>query len=1076
MGYIKPDFIDKIIDIAKIDEVISDFVDLQKSGSNYRARSPFNEADKTPSFMVSPVKQIFKCFSTGKGGNVFKFLMEKKNCSFSEAVEHLADKYGLVVEYESEEYAQKKNDEITKREKQRSVLQKVYKLYTEAFSELPKEHSARFEVEIKRQYYEDTITDWGIAFAPENHIYDRLKNSGNISIAKELGLLSKKEDSNYEMYSSRVVYPIHDKHGQLIGLAGRDLSGSKKASKWINPPVDSGNLLYNKSGVWYGLHKAINSIVKKKEVWIVEGYNDVISWHLLGFENTVAPCGTSITPSHINAINKIASKVILCMDPDEAGLKSMLKHIPLFIEKGMQTEIVVLPCDPDDFSRIQKASLEEYEPLIKLIDERKNGFAFLMDNMLIGSDMDRSAAAKELCKLISKVTDLAYREIYTGWLQKQSKLKLPTIKAWIKEAELNPEPNREADTYINIELPKGVKKSIGELREDILKYGMFIDSNQIFMSIGEISDKKIRFAPISNFMIEILQHMNDEKQAMKLLRIKNIHGDEKIFDTLSENLNAPQAFDNTVTSHGNFRFDGKREHLLKLRTYLFDKMGSGRKIDVLGWQPDGKFWAWNNKITDENGDDIPMSEHGIFIKDNIHYYIPSANIVYKNNKTKFESQKRFRKISNPTSFDVFLMKVIEVHRDHAISAILFAIASIFQDIVVDKLDKFPILFLYGPGSTGKDELAAIVQGFVGVPQTAINLEGNVSTIKAQVREFAQFRNGISQLSEYKRGNPQLDGMLKSLWDRRGYKRGNIDSHVGTESIPIESSAILTGNDFPNEEPLILRLIWNEMTKNQFTDEEMKRFDELRDLTSLGISGYTDFLFKYRPEFEKRFEKEQRSWKGILTERFPEAKGRIIFNLSILASVYNMFKDKIIFPFSQEEMLNHFAKGIDQQIRKINAASILNRFWDCFIAMLRGHKDQRLQVGFIVNVESHYLFFNWKHTISVINMRWWAEYKEAPPAQTTLKEQLEKHPAYVEDRKVYSFSPGRDGNRTSAIVIDMKKLSEDIMDTIVSSIMYQKNENDSIKFPIASPSAELFDSPPATPRKEKILKESDELPF
>lgn len=1072
MGFIKPEFIDKLLDTVHIDEVIGDFVKLENAGVNLRGMSPFAN-EKTPSFIVSPVKQIFKCFSSGKGGNVVHFLMEKIPCSYVEAIEYLAAKYNYVVEYESPEYAEKKKDEISKRDKQRSVLSKVYEIYKDAYNKLPDNHPGRFEIENKRQYNQETIIDWGIGFAPDNKIYNTLFASANVKVAREIGLISKKEDSIYEIYSNKIIYPIHDKYGLLIGLAGRDISGNKKASKWINPPVDKDNFLYNKSGVWFGLHKAISAIRKKGEVWIVEGYNDVIAWHQNNLENTVAGCGTAISAGQINEIAKITNKVVFCMDPDTAGIKSMLKHIPFFIERNMQTEVVILPCDPDDFSRLYKSSIETYglPEMMNEPDVRLNGFKFLMQYTLTGTDLDISKGAKELCKIISRVSDEAFKETYTTWIQKESKIKLTILNKWIKEEEES--AAAEKPEYINIELPKGVKKTIKELRDDILKYGMFMDNNEIYMSIGEVSDKKMRFMPISNFMIEILQHMNDEKQAMKLIRIKNVFGEERIFDTLSENLNTPQAFDNTMTSHGNFRFDGDRKQLLKLRTYLFDKMGTGRKIDVLGWQPDGKFWAWNNKITDHDGSEIPMTENGIFIKDKIHYYIPSANVVYKNNKTKFESQKRFKKMDNPVSFAVYLLKVKEVHRDHAISGILFAIASVFQDIVVDKLEKFPLLFLYGPGSTGKDELAAIIQGFTGVPQTAINLEGNVSTIKAQVREFAQFRNGISQLSEYKRGNPQLDGMLKSLWDRRGYKRGNIESHVGTESIPIESSAILTGNDFPNEEPLILRLIWNEMTKNQFTDEENKRFDELRDMTSLGISGYTDWLFQYRNYFEEEFEKNQRSWKSILTERFPEAKGRIHFNLSILASVYTMFKDKVNFPFTQEEMLEHFAKGIDQQIRKINAASILNRFWDCFIASLRGHKEQRLQVGYIVNLEGNHLYFNWKHTISVVNLRWWAEYREAPPAMSTLKEQIEKHPAFVEDKKVYSFSPGREGNRTSAVVVDLDKLSEDVKTTIIGSIIYQKNDNDSIRFPDAA-NGNLFDSP-ATPNKEKILNMSD-TPF
>jgi uncharacterized protein YihD (DUF1040 family) len=225
----------------------------------------------------------------------------------------------------------------------------------------------------------------------------------------------------------------------------------------------------------------------------------------------------------------------------------MIKHIPFFIERNMQTEVVILPCDPDDFSRLYKSSIEAYG-LPEMMSEpgvRQNGFAFLMEYSLKGNDLDISKAAKDLCKLISKVTDAAYREIYSSWLQKESKIKMTSINKWIKEAEETAAEEKAPDTYVNIELPKGVKKSIAELRDDILQYGMFMDNNQIYMNIGEITDKKIRFVPVSNFTIEILQHMNDEKQAMKLLRIKNTFNDERIFDTLSENMNTPQAFDNT---------------------------------------------------------------------------------------------------------------------------------------------------------------------------------------------------------------------------------------------------------------------------------------------------------------------------------------------------------------------------------------------------------------------------------------------------------------------------------------------------------------------------------------------------
>jgi DNA primase catalytic core len=1044
MSYIKQSFIEKLLDAAHIDVVIGKYVELKRAGANLKGKTPFGD-ERTGSFIVSPVKNIWKDFSTGKGGNLVSFVMEKESCTYPEAIKIIAGHVNMQVEYEELQLSEQQKERLEKKEQLRKTLESVWTLYQTEFKNLPEDHPAKIEVYQKRQYNSENVLDWGIGFAPENFLYDKLERSGKLEDGKALGLVDKSERGNkYDKYSNRVVYPIHDVNGLLIGLAGRDITDNKKTGKWINPNVNDKNILYNKSKVLYGLHKAKAFIRKRQEVFIVEGYNDVIGFHEYGLENTVAPCGTAITDEQINLLKKFTSKVVLCMDPDKAGMNSVLKYIPQLIKSGMYVEVIVLDVDPDDFTRKYDEIIGlcgGLEPMFKTNEIRQDGFKVLMNEKLQGSEIEISAAAKELCDLIATIKDEYIADVvYSKWLAKESKISISTIKKWVKDSKIeNTEVIYTDFNDYEYELPKGVDIPFKELEADIKFYGMFMAKNRIWMALNETEDGKIRFASKSNFEIEVLNHMQDEKFPMKLIRIKNVHGLEKIFDTPSENLNTPQAFDNTMTGHGNFRFDGNRNDLLKLRQFLFDKMGNGRKIEVLGWQPEGEFWAWNNKITTIDGGNIELSENGIIIHKDIHYYIPSANKIYRNNSFKYDAQKRFRVIKNEVSFAVFMLKVKQVHRDHAISALLFGIASLFQDIVVEKLSNFPILFFFGPGSSGKDELAAIVQSFTGVPQTAINLEGNVSTIKAQVREFAQFRNGISQLSEYKNGNSQLDGMLKALWDRRGYKRGNLESHVGTESIPIESSAILTGNQFPNEEPLILRLIWNEMTKNEFNQDEMKAFDELRDMREKGVSCYSDELFVYRRFFQENFEKEQRSWKGILQELFPEAKGRITNNLSILASVYTMFKDKINFPFTQEEMIEHFRKGIDQQIRKINSASLLNRFWDCFLAGLRGPKESRLQVKYIVSIDQNNLYMQWTHTYNKVQMEWVARYKELAPSKSVLKEQIEKSGAYIEDLTAWSYDTGRDANRSSATVINLNALSEELKNDIIGSVVYQLNE-------------------------------------
>jgi DNA primase catalytic core len=1072
MAFIKQDCIETILDIARIEEVIGDFIELKKAGVNYRGLSPFSK-ERTPSFMVSPVKQIWKDFSTGKGGTVVSFLMEKQ-MSFTEAIKYIGNKYNKALEYEDPAYAEKAKELQDKKEIQRETLSYAFLKYKQAFKSLPENHKGYIEIFGKRQYTSEIVNDWGIGFAPgDRYIYDVLKEKGKVEDGKALGVLSF--NGPFDKLKDRIIYPIHDDNGLLVGFAGRDISGSKEAAKWINPPVSEQNLLYNKSAFWFGMNRARTEIKRNNKAWIVEGYNDVIAFQENGLTNTIASCGTAITDQQINRLRKICETVVFAMDPDAAGMRAVLKHIPVFIAKGFRTEVLELPCDPDDFSREYKKSIEKYTlpVLLQEKDVLRDGFSLLIEHHIKGTEIDKSMGARILVNMIASIEDESIAEIYLKWVIKESGVSKATVNRWVKEHKAHLEEVQEYNE--EYQLPKEVKIPFSELEKDIKHYGMFMANNKIFMAAGQTTDGKVHFMAVSNFMIEILQHMNNEKFPMKLIRIKNTDGIEKIFDTQSENLNTPQAFDNTVTSHGNFRFDGNRGQLLTLRRFLFDKMGNGEKIEILGWQPDGKFWAWNNGVLLNSGEELTIDDNGVFVHNKTHYYIPSSNSIYRNNSFKFEAQKRFRIIRSEVNINLFFEQCMRVHREHFISALLFSMTCLFRDIIVQKLNRFPILFLYGPGGTGKDELAEIVQGFLGLPQTAINLEAELSTGKASIRELAQFRNGISQLSEYKRGNKNIDGMLKQIYDCRGYKRGNIESFVGVDSIPVESGVVLTGNDYPDSEPLIQRMIWNEMTKNIFTDQEIKEFDKLKDMMYQGISGYSNEILKHRSVVEEKFEKKQRSWKSILKDRFPEAKERMIANLSIISSIYEIFRDDVQifkFPFSQTDMMQHYERGIEQQIRRINSYSIIVRFWDCFVSSMRGPNDDRIQARRIVNIEGDRLFVQWTHSYAKIQKQWWVLWKEAPPKKEAIIEEIKKQPGlYMESLSKYSFDSGREAVRTSAVVMSLQALPEALQEDIKGSFLFQLNE--STLFDGENP---FSSNSPATPSEEKIIKEDGEFPF
>lgn len=1040
-GFIKKDFIESLLEGSDILDVISEYTTLQKKGVNFFGLSPFVE-EKTPSFCVSKTKQRFSDYASGLGGSVLTFLMEHKQISYVEAVEELAKKYNMAVEYENAAVSIQLKEASEKREELRPLVKATLKHYQKELLKLDVEHKGYVEVFLHRQYTQEIVTDWGIGYAPGNKfIYNLAKENGLIEPAKKVGLVS---DKNQDKLWNRVTYPIHDERGLVIGIASRDLSGKKESAKWMNPPESD---LYQKSNVWFALDRAKKEIVKKNEAWILEGYNDVIAWHTHEILNSISSSGTAIARKQMKLLKRYCNKVIIAMDPDAAGTRSMLKYIPEFYKEGFTVQVVLLSLlDPDDFVREHKKIIKDTGLLnaLKKESEQIDGFLFLMNNHIKGTAVDKAQGSRKMVEIISYIADEALRDLYILWLNKESKTSKAILNKWLKES-LTPEEAKvdKLTEEWEYNLPFDVKKPIAEIKEDVKKYGLFMDNNRIYYQTN--TEPPYQFKTISNFSIEIIQHMQDEKFPTKLIKIKNIHNLEKIFDVPSEYLNSTQHFDNAMTAHGNFLYDGGRNELQKLRAFLFDKMGTGRKIDVLGWQTEG-FFVWNNKITIPGKELEGIDENGIFKIDKTSYYVPSANKVYSNNQFRYDAQKRFSVAKSPVTFNDYTTRMIKVHGNHAINGILFSIASAFQDIVVNTLGSFPIFFMYGPGSTGKDQLAEACQSFFGVPQTAINLEGNASTLKAKIREFAQFSNSIGHLSEYKK--VLFDGILKGLWDRRGYKRGTIESHVGTETIPILSSVILTGNEFPDSEPLIMRLIWNEMTKNEFTAEEDKNFQELQDITKGGISSLMDDLIKKRGLFEENFKEKYRMFSKNFGAQVLGSKSRMIQNMSVLGATYEIFKDTVQFPFTFLEMTDHFKECMNIQMKKINSASLINRWWNCFLASLRGHRDDRLQVKRDFKLEGEDLYFNFTNVYLKIQRQWYIQYKEAAPGKTDMYDKIKTSDERIAYKSSVRMDTGRQAIQTSADVIKITNLS--LCSEIKSAISYQLAESDSIPFPPATP--------------------------
>lgn len=1078
MTYVDRDFIKTILDECQMEDIISGFVKLEKEGANLKGLSPFVD-EKTPSFIVSPAKQLWKCFSSGKGGNnALSFLMEN-GMGYIEAIEHIAKSLNKDLQYANPKETKNYKEKLDKINDLRPVLKRAIATYQNQFEALPIEHPAKKEVFEHRSYTQEIIDTYQIGYAPGNKfMFNHLKRNDMVKSGEELSLLSGEND----FYNMRVTYTIFDANGEPISIAGRELKEPPKI-KWLNGKTTT---LYVKAFTWYGLHIAKYEARKTNKIYIVEGYNDVIALQTHGILNTVSPCGTNIHEDQITVLKKYANIAVFFMDPDKAGKNSVIKNIPRFIEKGFTCYVVNSEHgDPDDFVRNQWDIIKTYyETEVKKFltshskDERKlveslksaienkdisiwfnakmqtvDGFKLLLDQLKEKDAVQKSLLTKEICEVISKIKDDSIVIIYQQWLKKESGISITEIKKWIRDFQKIREKIERAEhigTH-EYEFPKGVKVT-DQIMEDVKGYQMFQANNSIYTQIG--SEPPYRFKSCSNFSVAIIQHMLDEEFPKKLVSVENKVKKSFVFDVPSETFNISATFQRAMTNFGNFRWHGRPDDLLRLQALLFDKMGNGRSLDVLGWQHEG-FFLFNNIVIVPDEENIEIDRNGCFKFKDVSYYVPSANVIYKDNLYKYMPQKNFRHIPGNISSVDYFGRIYRVHGNHAISAIFHAIACMFHDIVVKCLKGFPINFLYGPPGTGKDELNHAVKSLWGIPQVATNLEGKNATKTATIRELAQFTNALMEWSEYSRGDQELDGTIKSIWDLRGKKIGQKESRIATDNIPVLSGVSLTGNEYPDNSAIITRIIWNDMDRIEFTEEDEDAFNKLNDIIDEGVTHITVNIIKQRKLVEKNFNKEYRLLMDVYQRRIPGSNKRMLKNISTLTAFYNILKDVIPFPFDYNQIIDHFTKITEAQMRKLTSSSIVTRWWDCFVASMRGTLEDKIMINRDLRIEGNLLYFQFTNCFNKVQRQWFSQYRDGAPNKTTMKEAIEKDSSYFEFKSTYSFNTGADRRQSSAMAVDILKLPEDLRTLIKSEISRQEFELNNVSYSLA-PSVDSID--------------------
>jgi DNA primase len=410
---IKQKSIDSVMAAVRIEEVVGDFVSLRKQGQDFVGICPFHD-DKNPSMHVSPRLGIYKCFVCDAAGNPVKFLMEHEKMSYPEAIEYLAKKYGISLEYERSE-SDEERQQRTLRESLLIVNDFAQKYFVDQLRNTEEGKLMGMSYLKERGFMDATIDKFGLGYCPDgwdNFTKAALEKGYKEEYLLELGLTGKSQSGKlYDIYRGRVIFPIHNDAGKVIGFGGRILKkDGKDPRKYVNSRE---NTIYHKSDTLYGIYFAKNAIHKQQNVYLVEGYTDVISMHESGVENVVASSGTSLTQGQIRMITKRTQNITVLYDGDMAGIKASMRGIDMLLEQGLKIRVCLLPDgeDPDSFAKKHRDSeLQDY-----LAAESKDFLLFKADILSkeAGNDpIKRASMVNEILKSISCVKDNIERAFY----------------------------------------------------------------------------------------------------------------------------------------------------------------------------------------------------------------------------------------------------------------------------------------------------------------------------------------------------------------------------------------------------------------------------------------------------------------------------------------------------------------------------------------------------------------------------------------------------------------------------------------------------------------------------------------
>lgn len=896
-------------------------VALKKAGASWKGCCPFHQ-EKTPSFVVTPARNMYKCFGCGEGGNsAVSYVMDAQRMTYPDAIRYLAEMFGILVQEEQdtpEQQAQRAS-----RENILTFYRRAQATYVKALETAPDGPEKEY---IRKRFTQDQIDQWGIGLAPEGWRYltdKAFQQEYKREFLLQTGLIRESEKTAgkfYDYFRHRMMIPVHDARGRVIAYTARvfphadtDQQGNK-LGKWINSPTSD---IFHKDRTLFGLFQARKAIEDRRGVIMVEGAGDVIHMHQVGMTNTVAGMGTSVTEQHLDLLSNITNKITFLMDGDAAGAKALKRAAAMALEMGFDVKFAQLPSrkDPEDFftATADKAGVpSSVWPRGWFEDNEK-------DYVLHRASVELANIGKDPMKkndALIAIADMLYlmegdkRELYLKQIVTDNKaITQGDLRAKLEQLD-KVEPEKEQ------KLPEGVDAN------DADEWGFYEYKNCIYFKNEADNWKKM-----SNFIMKPIFHVISLTNSRRVYELTNYRGAKETVDLDMGEMTSVQKFKQHIEGRGNFLWWGMDQHMNKLKLWLYENTKTCYEIAVLGWQKEG-FFAWANGITTTDGVFHPTDTYGRVSHGEKNYYIAAFSIIYLEDRSMFQAERKFKYEEGAVTLQQWMKQMLLVYGNNGRIALCFWMAALFRDFLYKLFNNFPILNFFGPKGSGKNTLAYSLAYTFGDFQAPFNLHNGT---KAGFSEHVQqFSNALALVDEYKNSLEfEKIELVKSLHDGVGRTRMNMDKKK-KEMTEVNSAAVLLGQEMPTADiALFARVIFCQFPKSKYSAEEKKPMAVLVKMQEKGLSHLAAHMMQHRKHFTENFYKQHElalvdmgkvEGATIVEDRMMRHYSTLLASFRTMAMVEQL-------PMDDKELVQILSANMITQAQQMSSSDELGTFWN-----------------------------------------------------------------------------------------------------------------------------------------------------